>query len=470
MQQTVRLLDSLGERYGAEHTYYNLRTPAEAIKMLCINRPEFAQELLEAHNHGVYYRVMQFGSDMSYDDLRSPLGAKDLYITPVIGGSGGGSTAKILLGVALVSFAVLSAGSGLGFLGLGQAAFATALPLAQGGGLASGFILGTTASSVIGAIGTSLVLGGVADLIAPQPQLPKLNRMTGRGETSTGSGPQNVTRAMNGTQSYAYSGAGANTVGIGATVPIAFGKVLASSHLLSIQVTTSQDKSFGVLRNSIVEPSLENVTINGERMRNKFKAAGGLRSRFWSEDQLNKGGANDSSDLSRVNQTAGTNNGILALRNSEGVKQTPSLTLLPNKHFKNTEKRRNYQVFLELDRGLYDRVGGEGTTRVHGFVTYRITLTGRNVSGPDPVLANVTATVQGLFTKSQKFRWCHAIEYPKFKDDENDAEIETKIVVIDHDTHERPSGETQMRMQVRYSGYNFFENNSQNKTYGLLQQ
>jgi predicted phage tail protein len=52
MQQTVRLLDSLGERYGAEHTYYNLRTPAEAIKMLCINRPEFAQELLEAHNHG----------------------------------------------------------------------------------------------------------------------------------------------------------------------------------------------------------------------------------------------------------------------------------------------------------------------------------------------------------------------------------------------------------------------------------
>jgi predicted phage tail protein len=468
MQQTVRLLDSLGERYGAEHTYYNLRTPAEAIKMLCINRPEFAQELVEAHNHGVYYRVMQFGSDMSYDDLRSPLGAKDLYITPIIGGSGGGSTSKILLGAALVSFAVLTAGAGAGFLGLG--AGLTGAVSATTGSLVSGsFVLGAAASTAIGSIGTAMILGGVADLIAPQPQLPKLNRMSGRGETSSGSGPQNVTRAMGGTQSYAYSGAGANTVGIGATVPIAFGKVLVSSHLLSIQVTTGQDKSFGVLRNSIVEPSLEGVTVNGERMRNKFKAAGGLRSRLWSEEQLSKSGVNNSSNLSRVDQTAGTNNGILALRNSEGEKQTPSLTLLRNKHFKNTDKRKNYQIFLELDRALFDRVGGEGTTRVHGFVTYRITLTGRNVSGPDPVLANVTATVQGLFTKSQKFRWCHAIEYPKFRDDENDAEIETKIVVIDHDTHKRPSSETQMRIQVRYSGYNFFENDSQNKTQGLLE-
>ena len=467
MQQTVRLLDSLGERYGAEHTYYNLRTPAEAIKMLCINRPEFAQELVEAHNHGVYYRVMQFGSDMSYDDLRSPLGAKDLYIAPVIGGSGGGSTSKILLGVGLVAASFLVPGAGLfgttGLFGAGSAVVA-----GTAGATATGVAL-TSLGTALSAVGASMILGGVADIISPQPQVPKTNRMTGRGESSSGVGPQNVTRAMNGTQSYAYNGAGANTVGIGATVPIAFGKVLVSSHLLSIQVTTGQDKSFGVLRNSIVEPSLENVTVNGERMRNRFKAAGGLRSRLWEDSQLNLGGVNDSSDLSRVDQTAGTNNGILALRNSEGEKQTPSLTLLRNKHFKNQERRKNYQIFLELDRGLFDRVGGVGTTRVHGFVTYRITLTGRNVSGPDPVLANVTATVQGLFTKSQKFRWCHAIEYPKFKDDENDAEIETKITVIDHDTHARSSGQTQIRIQVRYSGYNFFENDSQNKTQGLLE-
>jgi predicted phage tail protein len=466
MQQTVRLLDSLGERYGAEHTYYNLRTPAEAIKMLCINRPEFAQELLEAHNHGVYYRVMQFGSDMSYDDLRSPLGAKDLYIAPVISGSGGGSTSKILIGVGLVAASFLLPGAGL--FGATSVFGASAVVAGAAGATATGVAL-TSLGTALSAVGASMILGGVADIISPQPQVPKTNRMTGRGESSSGVGPKNVTRAMNGTQSYAYTGAGANTVGIGATVPIAFGKVLVSSHLLSIQVTTGQDKSFGVLRNSIVEPSLENVTVNGERMRNRFKSAGGLRARLWNEDQLNTSGVKTSSNLSRVDQTAGTDNGILALRNSQGEKQTPSLTLLPNKHFKNQEKRKNYQIFLELDRGLFDRVGGVGTTRVHGFVTYRITLTGRNVSGPDPVLANVTATVQGLFTKSQKFRWCHAIEYPKFKDDENDAEIETKITVIDHDTHARSSGQTQMRIQVRYSGYNFFENDSQNNTEGLIE-
>ena len=456
MQQTVRLLDSLGERYGEEHTYQNLRSPADAIKLLCINRPAFEKELLEAHNNGVYYRVVQSGADMSYKDLQLPLGSKDLYIVPVIGGSGGGATTKILIGVGLVAASFLI-----------PAAPAFISPL-------TGIAYGTSATvaaikTAAFAIGASMTLGGVADIISPQPQVPKTNRMTGRGESSSGVGPKNVTRAMNGTQSYAYTGAGANTVGIGATVPIAFGKVLVSSHLLSIQVETGQDKSFGVLRNSIVEPSLENVTVNGERMRNRFKSAGGLRTRLWNEDQLNTSGVENSSNLSRVDQTAGTDNGILALRNSQGEKQTPSLTLLPNKHFKNQEKRKNYQIFLELDRGLFDRVGGVGTTRVHGFVTYRITLTGRNVSGPDPVLANVTATVQGLFTKSQKFRWCHAIEYPKFKDDENDAEIETKITVIDHDTHARSSGQTQMRIQVRYSGYNFFENDSQNKTEGLIE-
>ena len=46
MQQVVRLLGDLGERYGAEHVYQNLRTPADAIKLLCINYPAFKAELV----------------------------------------------------------------------------------------------------------------------------------------------------------------------------------------------------------------------------------------------------------------------------------------------------------------------------------------------------------------------------------------------------------------------------------------
>ena len=45
MQQTVRLLGDLGERYGSEHKYHDLRSPADALKLLCINKPELAKEM-----------------------------------------------------------------------------------------------------------------------------------------------------------------------------------------------------------------------------------------------------------------------------------------------------------------------------------------------------------------------------------------------------------------------------------------
>ena len=90
MIQTVRLLGDLGQRYGGEHKYTNLRTPAEAIKLLCINHPDLQRELMTAHEHGIGYRVIQAGTDLDYPDLRLPIGQYDLIVAPVIAGSGGG--------------------------------------------------------------------------------------------------------------------------------------------------------------------------------------------------------------------------------------------------------------------------------------------------------------------------------------------------------------------------------------------
>ena len=135
MQQVVRLLGDLGERYGAEHTYFDLRTPADAIKLLCLNSPAFQQELIEAHEHGVGYRLIQAGTDLDYADLQLPIGSNDLILTPVIAGSGG-STGKILTGVALIAAAIVLAPAGGGFLGLGAG-----LKASVSSGLATGFIL-----------------------------------------------------------------------------------------------------------------------------------------------------------------------------------------------------------------------------------------------------------------------------------------------------------------------------------------
>ena len=198
MQQVVRLLGDLGERYGAEHTYYDLRTPADAVKLLCINIPELQEELIHAHEHGIGYRLIQADTDLGYKDLHLPIGSNDLILTPVIVGSGGGGggIGQILAGVGLVAFSILTAGAGAGFLGLGA-------------GLTSGFFtLGSAASVAIGSIGTSLIIGGVSQMLSPQPVVPNVgaNRLSSPESTST-DGPQSVVRGTDGRQSYAYTGA-----------------------------------------------------------------------------------------------------------------------------------------------------------------------------------------------------------------------------------------------------------------------
>ena len=152
MQQVVRLLGDLGERYGAEHTYYDLRTPADAIKLLCINAPGFAQELIGAHEHGVGYRLIQAGTDLDYADLQLPIGSNDLILTPVIAGSGGGSTSSILVGVGLIAASIVFAPAGAGFLGLGMCVGSTTTATFS---LAAGSFIAST-TSVLSAVGTAI--------------------------------------------------------------------------------------------------------------------------------------------------------------------------------------------------------------------------------------------------------------------------------------------------------------------------
>ena len=115
----------------------------------------------------------------------------------MITGSGGG-TGQILAGVALVAFAIVTAGAGTGFLGLG--AGLTGTVSATTGSLVSGsFVLGAAASTAIGSIGTALILGGVSQMLSPQSTLatgvdgPITNENLG--------GPQSVERATSGIQS-----------------------------------------------------------------------------------------------------------------------------------------------------------------------------------------------------------------------------------------------------------------------------
>jgi predicted phage tail protein len=458
MQQTVRLLDRLGEEYGEEHVYYNLRSPADAIKMLCINRPKFYEELLTAHKNGIFYRVTQSGADMEYNELQLTLGSKDLYIIPVIGGSGG-TTGKILVGVGLIAASFLIPGAGaFGVPGLFAGAATAGATVAA---------LGTAA----GAIGTAMVLGSVADMISPQPQLPNLSgpaRMQGTGESVRGSGPAGVTRATSGAKSYAYTGASSGS-GVGATVPVAFGKVLAGSHLLSLDISASVE---GPVTTSLTPPGIQTLRVNSEYATNEFASLGGLRSRKWSPSQIRET-SNTDEDKDKIFHGNDSGATLRLLYNSSGSKILPATSSLTKNALQDDSRRENFQVFFEMDQGLYDRVGFGKSSRVDGFVSYTITIRAAGIKGPDQDVAQVSGTVQGNINTNEKIRWCHAIAYPKMnknKDEFKDGLIETIVQVNDFRVHERETtGDSgQMRMKVIYTGYEFFRDSDENRTENLI--
>ena len=394
MEQTVRLLGELGERYGAEHTYYNLRTPAEAIKLLCINHPELQEELVHAHEQGIGYQLVQAGAELDYSDLQLPLGSNDLILTPVISGSGGG-TGKILAGVGLVAFSILTAGVGSGFLGLGAGLTGAVGPFA--GGLTSGFILGSAASVAIGSIGTALILGGVTEMLSRQASLP-LNGSAGIGTFGTGGGGgrfagntktdgfQTDIRGTDGVQSYAYTGA-ANTVGVGATIPVVYGKALVGSHLLSA-----------------------NVEITDES--DPLRVPSGTKDSVTAANEVRLGG--ELLQFGRFTQTSGVE--AKRTNNYKGAQwgYFPTLKMVRNDSitipdaFTNDSTKTGADVVLVLRKGLFDYVAGEGTTVVEGAITYQVQV---EDAGTGTALGSSTATIQGQLLPGQEYYWIQRTVY-----------------------------------------------------------
>ena len=393
MQQVVRLLGDLGERYGAEHTYFNLRTPADAIKLLCINSPAFQEELMHAHEHGVGYRLIQAGTDLDLKDLQLPFGSNDLILTPVIAGSGG--VGKAIAGVALIAAAVFLGPS----LAIGGAGF---LGLQAGAG-----VIGGVAASAIGSIGASLVLGGIAEMLSPQPTIPKLGGQFryGSGEASSTDGPQGVTRGTDGRQSYAYTGA-ANTVGVGATIPVAYGEVLVGSHLISANVEVSDESD--PLKTAIREPGTSTIRVGGEELSfGDFETASGVKVKRTRKDV--NGSDNDFKQIDK----------FIELRSGE--------TETEGEIDESTRRRDKLDFIFELRDGLFDFVSGPGSTLVDAFFIYRIEVIVKR-GGPDQVIATSQATVQGLLNNGDNYRWMHRIEHP---DVDSDDEIKARISIVD---------------------------------------
>jgi len=428
--QLVLLAGELGEKYGQKHEYYNLQTPADAIKLLCINYPALQNELIQAHQNGVGYKVIQGGAAMNYDELQLPFGSKPLLVVPVITGSGGGATTQILLGVGLVAASFLLPGAGLfGTTGLiTGATTGTFSGLAATAGLAGTL---TTVGTAISAVGASMILGGVANLISPQPELPKANRIRGSGTNVRGPGPDGITRGASGNQSYAFTGP-ANTAGTGTTLPVIYGRVIAGSHLLAanLDVTDNSDP----LQTATQTPSVNTIKINGESLTRKLKDCGGLKSER-GDFSLK------SSDTNREKRVFIGK--VFGPDGDQPLEEGAELAVNSNnsalRYKQGESKRKNIDVIFKISNGLQDFVAGHGSTKIDGFITYQITLA-ITTGGDDIDVASARVTVQGLTDRSQEVVFGHRLKAPKV-DKRGGDDLDVKVEIIEVGVRQRTTFE-----------------------------
>jgi predicted phage tail protein len=192
-------------------------TPAQAIKALCVNFPGLDKWLIDSEQTGMGFRVTVGRERVTPEDPTVavlPWSERDVFsIAPVLAGAGQGA-GQIFAGIGLVALAIVLGPAAGGFLGLGAG-------LAGGGA----GIIGGTAAIAIGGIGASLILGGVAQMLSPQPSISALER------------GKEAARL----ESFSFSGI-VNTSQQGMPVPIVYGRAFVGSAVLSSGLDVAQLK------------------------------------------------------------------------------------------------------------------------------------------------------------------------------------------------------------------------------------
>ena len=400
--------------------YHNLRSPSEALKLLYINHPDLCKYFATAHEDGISFTVVQAGEFLDYEDLSLPLGKNDLIITPVITGSGG--VGKILVGAALI---VVTGGLGtaLGVAGAGPAGL---FGVTSG---AAGVIGG-----ILGKVGVALVLQGVSDMISPQPQLPSFD-FNAPVSGFTG-GPGGITRGSDGSQSYAYTGA-ANTVGLGKTIPVVYGRALIGGHILSTNIEIANESD--PLMKFIRPPSLDSVRLNGEELTGKYTTAGGIEAKIYNGP---KNAVKGTSFVTAISAS----DFVVDLKQEGEQKVVDDLGGTAEGENNSVNNTQDFQILFRV-AGLVDFVGNKNTTRIDGFITYRIIIKEKESQN---LCLNNQATIQGLTLTSQKYNYIAKLPYQHISG-KNTYQLFIQIIDsgVDFNT---------ARFKIRQVGYNLKKN------------
>lgn len=188
MLRQIELHGVLADKFGKSFMLA-VSTPREACEALSYQIQGFKQFMMTAHQSGLFFAVFNDDSNIGEHELEMQTGASVIRIVPQIVGSGGDTMGwlQVVAGAALI---------GVGLFVPGAAAFAPAL---------------------IGA-GSGMLIGGVASLLMPVPNLDT--------QDPDGNKP-----------SYAF-GSAVTTVAQGNPVPVLYGRRYVGGFVISAMMVS----------------------------------------------------------------------------------------------------------------------------------------------------------------------------------------------------------------------------------------
>lgn len=185
MLKTLILKGQAGKRFGKEHRFH-VEDLNEMLRAMCSQIPGFRKYMALAHHDGIRFAFFSGSENISIDGFGLTKTADTYTMQPVPQGGKSGGLLQVVIGAAALVGAYFTAGASLTAFGLSTAA-------------------ATATTTALTGIGLSMALGGVVQMLTPQPKYTV-------GTSSTENRPN-----------YAF-GAPVNTVAMGYPVPLLYGE------------------------------------------------------------------------------------------------------------------------------------------------------------------------------------------------------------------------------------------------------
>jgi predicted phage tail protein len=198
----IRLKGRLGEICGEVHRI-EVASVHEAVRAMCVRRPVFGDLLASSQ-----YQILVGETAIDVEDVRVIHADEQPFtFVPVINGSSG--VDRVFTGLAMMATTFVAS-----YLKTGSFAVAGAQTL----GKAASTSMADAALAAVGTVGTSLVLGGLCQLLTPLPTLSLQKSST--------------------TSSDVFAGA-TNTTQQGVPVPLLYGRLIVGGAVISSGVSTT---------------------------------------------------------------------------------------------------------------------------------------------------------------------------------------------------------------------------------------